>query len=59
MPANNGLGSDDRQCISKVRKQSIEADKYQPVQGAEAESLRCSALEDDDLLTQGEVLGLE
>ena len=59
MPANDGLGSDDCQGISKVRKQSIEADEYQPVQGTEAESLRHGAPKDDDLLPQGQILGFK
>jgi hypothetical protein len=56
---NDGLGSDDRQGISQVGKQSIEADEDQPIKGIEAESLRRSALQDDDLLAQSQVLGFE
>jgi hypothetical protein len=59
MPSNDGLGSDDRQGISKVRKQSIEADEYQPIEGIEAKPPRCGAPQDNDLLTQGQVLGFE
>jgi hypothetical protein len=59
MPSNHGLGSDDRQCISKVRKKSIKSDEYQPVEGIEAEPLGRSAPEDDDLLTQGQILGFK
>jgi len=59
VPANDGLGSDNRQGISKVGKQSIEADEDQPIKGIEAEPLRRSALQDDDLLAQGQVLGFE
>ena len=59
VPANDGLGSDDRQGISQVRKQSIEADEDHPVDRIEAEPLRRSALQDNDLLTQGQVLGFE
>ena len=59
MPSNNGLGPDDRQCISKVWKSSIEADEDQPVQGAEAEPLGSGAPEDNDLLTQHQVLGFK
>jgi hypothetical protein len=55
MPANDGLGSDDRQGISKVRKQSIEADKYQPVE----ESLRSGAPQDNDLLPKNQNLGFK
>jgi hypothetical protein len=54
MPSNDGLGSDDSQGISQVRKQSIEANEYQPVDRIEAEPLRRGALQDNDLLTQGQ-----
>src|SRR5271166_2513617 len=59
VPANDGLGPDDRKCISQVRKQSIEADEDHPVDSIEAEPLRHGALQDNDLLTQGQVLGFE
>jgi hypothetical protein len=49
----------DRDSISKVRKQSIEADEDQPVEGIEAEPLGRGAPQDNDLLTQGQVLGFE
>ena len=50
---------DDRQGISQVRKQSIKADEDHPVERIEAESLRRGALQDNDLLTRGQVLGFE
>ena len=49
VPANDGLGSDDRQGISEVRKQSIEADEDHPIEGIEAEPLRRGALQDNEL----------
>ena len=59
MPSNDGLWPDDRQRISNVRKHSIEANEYQPVEGIEAEPLRRSAPQDDDLLAQDQVLGFK
>ena len=59
MPSNDGLGSDNRQGISKVRNQPIEADEDHQVEAIEAQSFRRGAPEDDDLLTQGQVLGFE
>jgi hypothetical protein len=35
----------------------METDEYQPVEGVEAQSLRRGAPQDNDLLTQGQVLG--
>ena len=49
MPANDGLGSDDRQGISQVRKQSIEADEDHPVDRIEAEPLWRGSLQDNEL----------
>ena len=49
VPANDRLRSDDRQGISKVRKQSIEADEYQPIEGIEAEPVRRGAPQDNEL----------
>ena len=49
VPANDGLGSDDRQGISQVRKQAIEADEDHPVEAIEAEPLRRDALQDNEL----------
>ena len=53
MPANDGLGSDDRQGISQVRKQSIEADEDHPVDSIEAEPRRRGALQDNELKYKG------
>ena len=49
----------NRKCISQVRKQSMETDEYQPVEGVEAKPFRRSAPENNDLLTQGQVLGFK
>ena len=37
----------------------IQTDEYQPVEGVEAQSLRRGAPQDNDLLTQGQVLGFK
>ena len=37
----------------------METDEYQPVEGMEAQSLRRGAPQDNDLLTQGQVLGFK
>jgi hypothetical protein len=37
----------------------METDEYQPVEGVEAQSLRRGAPQDNDLLTQGQVLGFK
>jgi hypothetical protein len=42
-----------------MRKQSMETDEYQPVEGVEAKPFRRSAPEDNDLLPQGQVLGFK
>ena len=42
-----------------IRKQSVEAGEYQPVEGVEAEPLRRGAPQDDDLLPQDQVLGFK
>jgi hypothetical protein len=60
VPANDGLRPDDRQCISNVRKQSVEADENQPVEDVEAEPLRRrSAPQDNDLLPKDRILGFK
>src|SRR5271166_6261996 len=59
MPANDGLRPDNRQGIANIRKQSIKADEYHPVECAEAEPLRRGAPENDDLLTEGQVLSFK
>jgi len=59
MPSNDGLRPDNRQGISNVRKQSVEASEYQPVECAEAEALRRGAPKDDELLPQDQVLGFK
>jgi hypothetical protein len=59
VPSNDGLGSDHCKGISNVREQSIEADKYYPVESIEAESLGRSTPQDNDLLPQDQVLGLK
>ena len=37
MPSNDGLRPDDCQVMSNIRKQTVEADEYQPVEDVEAE----------------------
>jgi hypothetical protein len=59
VPSNDGLRPHDRQGTANIRKQSVKADQYHPVEDIEAGPLRRGAPEDDNLLTQGEVLGFK
>ena len=59
VPSNDGLRPDDRERISYIRKQSIEADERQPVECAEAQPLRRGPPEHDDLLPQDQVFGFK
>jgi hypothetical protein len=59
MPSNDGLRPDDRQRMSNVRKQSVEADENQPVEDVEAEPLRRGAPKDDNLLPKDQILGFK
>ena len=45
--------------MASIRKQSMETDEYQPVEGIEAEPLGRGPPQDDDLLTQNQVLGFK
>ena len=47
------------QGMPSIRKQSMETDEYQPVEDVEAQSLRRGAQQDNNLLTQGQVLGFK
>src|SRR5262249_48247725 len=56
MPPDRGLWPDHHERRSNIRKQSAEADQYQPVEGVEAQSLRNCPPQDGDLLPQDQVL---
>ena len=49
VPANDRLRPDHSQGMASIRKQSMETDEYQPVEGVEAQSLRRGAPQDDEL----------
>src|SRR5215208_6069634 len=59
MPPNDGLWPDDRQRRPNIRKQLVETDQYQPVEGLEAGSLRRCPPQHDNLLPQHQVLGFK
>ena len=58
-PANDGIRPDDSQRMPNIRKQSIEAGQYHPVEGVEAGPLRLGAPKDDDLPPQDQILGFK
>ena len=59
MPPNDSLWPDDRQRRSNIRKQSVEADQYHPVEDIKAQSLRRCPPQDDDPLSQDHVLSFK
>jgi len=59
MPANDGLRLDDRQGLPDIGKHSRKYNEYQPVKSIEAESLRGSSAQYDDLLPQHQDFGFK
>jgi hypothetical protein len=59
MPTNNSVRLNDRQSIANSRKQPIEPNEYQSVDGIEGELLWSSPPQDVYLLPQGQNLSLE
>ena len=59
VPANDRLRPDHSQGMPSIRKQSVKADEDHSIEDIEADPLRRSAPEDDDLLTQGQILGFK
>ena len=59
MPANKGLRLDDRQRIASLGKQSIEANKYQPIKNTKGLPSRSGAPQNVDLLPKRPDLGLQ
>jgi len=52
-PANDRLRPDDSQGMASIRKQSMETDEYQPVEGIEAEPLGRGPPQDNELKYNG------
>ena len=59
MPTNNGVRLHDRQRIANFRKQPIQANEYQSVNGAEGEFLWSRPPQNVDLLSQRQIFCLE
>ena len=53
MPPNDGLRPHDRQRISRIGKQSVEAGEYHAIECAEAEPLGRGAPQDNELKYKG------
>jgi hypothetical protein len=59
MPTDDRIRLDDRQRIASLRKQSIEANKYQPIKNTKGLPSRSGAPQNVDLLPKHPNLGLQ